>query len=65
MAKGNVKESELEKSKRILKEEQTAREKKCADEFQQLLKKHNCDVIISGQFSGIKIEYGLHFIAKI
>jgi hypothetical protein len=63
--KSSVKESDIERSKRILKEEQQAREKKCADEFKNLLDKHKCDLIITGNFSGPTIEYRLHFVTKI
>ena len=62
------KENEIEKSKRILKEEAEKRQKDCADEYnsivEALLEKHKCDMVLSTRSFGSQIEYGLHFIAK-
>lgn len=71
--KGNVKKAipqkrqlpEIEKKKNALKAEKAKIEKQCAEEFQALLKKHNCTVTISGQFHGPEIKYGLHFVLNV
>lgn len=56
--------TEIEKSKAALKAAKEKIEKKCSEEFQELLKKHNCEVILSGHFDGPHIEYGLRFRLK-
>jgi len=54
--------TEIEKKKQALKAEKAKVEKKCYEEFQAVLKKHKCDIIISCSTYGKNVKYGIHFV---
>lgn len=65
MSKGKDKvETEIEKAKRLINEEKDARSKTCLEEIESVLKKHNCQFIVSGQFSGMQIQTNINIIAN-
>lgn len=54
-----VVETDVDKAKRLIEEDRKQREESCANEINEILKKHNCIAVIEGQFSGNQFQSGL------
>lgn len=67
MAKGKEAaktESDIDKAKRLINEEKDKRSNICLSEIEEILKKHNCQLIVSGQFSANNIQTNINIIAN-
>jgi len=48
--------TDLEKAKEVIELENKRITDECSKEINEVLKKHNCSLVISGQFEGDKIQ---------
>ena len=64
MSEENVKESELERSKRLIKEDQELRSQAVANGLKELLEKYNCEIIVYGNFQGNMINTSVNIVCK-
>jgi hypothetical protein len=54
--------SELEKAKKLIEEITKNEDELCSNEINEVLKKHNRQLVISGQFQGDKIQTSISLV---
>ena len=54
--------TELEKAKKLIEEITKKEDEACSNEINEVLKKHNRQLVVSGQFQGDKIQTGISLI---
>jgi hypothetical protein len=54
--------SELEKAKKLIEEITKSEDELCSNEINEVLKKHNRQLVISGQFQGDKIQTSISLV---
>ena len=54
--------SELEKAKKLIEEITKNEDELCSNEINEVLKKHNRQLVVNGQFQGDKIQTGISLV---
>jgi len=54
--------TELEKAKKLIEEITKSEDELCSNEINEVLKKHNRQLVISGQFQGDKLQTSISLV---
>jgi hypothetical protein len=54
--------TELENAKKLIEEITKKEDEACSNELAEVLKKHNRQLVVSGQFQGDKIQTGISLV---